>query len=81
MNSQAPTVFAPHGPMTEITQGPTLSLNGLMRLEEIPRVIIITPVEILPPPVIETRWRKLWRVLNMDVKEVWRLLLERWRRH
>jgi len=80
MNLQAPTVFAPHGPMTEITQGPTLSLNGLMRLEEIPRVIIITPVELLPPPVIETRWQKIWRVLNMDVKDVWRLLLERWRR-
>ena len=69
--------------MTEITQGPTLSLNGLMRLEEIPRVIIITPVEILPPPVIETRWQKVWRVLNMDVREVWQVLVEHyldWRR-
>ena len=86
MRTQASTAFSPDAPMAEITAGPTLNLNGLMRLEEIPRLIKIVvrvsaPVKLGPMPPVELGWRRrLWVVLNMDVRDVWRDLIAWWRR-
>ena len=65
-------------PLTEITTAPMLSQSGMMRLEEIRVSLVIREVLTGMVPA-EPWWRRLWRVLNMDVKDVWRLLLERWR--
>ena len=69
-------------PLTEITTAPMLSQSGMMRLEEIRVSLVIREVLAGVAPR-EPWWRRLWLVLNMDVREIWQVLVEHylnWRR-
>ena len=62
-------------PLTEITTAPMLSQSGMMRLEEIRVSLVIREVLAGVAPR-EPWWRKIWRVLNMDVIEEYHALIE-----
>ena len=41
-----------------------------------PRIQILVPVTALPEAIRVPWWRRLWIILNMDVRDLWRM----WRR-
>ena len=64
-------------PLTEITTAPMLSQSGMMRLEEIRVSLVIREVLTGVVPA-EPWWQKIWRVLNMDVIDLYHAILERY---